>query len=73
MIKSVFHETGAKMITATWRIFYMQNLKLSQLDVVTSVFNETGAKMISTTRHIFYMLQEKKLKLSFDTHWDDCC
>ena len=48
-------ETGAKMISATRRIFYMQNLKPSELDVVTFVFDETGAKMISATWCIFYM------------------
>ena len=46
---------GAKMISATRRIFYMQNLKPSYLNVATSIFDETGARMISASRHIFHI------------------
>ena len=64
---SVFDETGAKMISATRRIFYMQNLKPSELDVTTSVFDEPGVKMISSTRRMLFGGLHRRV--SFRMNW----
>ena len=53
MVTSVFDENCAKMISATRRIFYMQNLERSERDAVAELEALLEASDIYATRRIF--------------------
>ena len=45
MVTSVFDETGAKMISATRRIFYMQNLQINKKSKKNEKTTDSGVNI----------------------------